>query len=109
MQVFLTNRTDFDKAYRLILAFMQQNGVVTRRQMSNFRSWGIPYEAVELAVRKLRADGVIEELYTLPTARRNHGQRSTYYALTTALDAGNVELPSGVLRESKALKLIEEL
>ncbi len=104
----LCTRRDFERARSAILDYLQKSGYTTRRTLSNFRVWGLPYEAIELALRDLLAKGTVEELYVLPGTRRN-GVRPEHYGLSVALDAKAVELPEGVVRESEAFGLIADL
>lgn len=105
----ICTRVDFEKARELILSFMGREVYCTRSQLSRFRVFGISYETIELAIRVLIRTGVIEELFVLPHRPESRGQRKEYYGLTVALDAHAIELPSGIVRESKALELIADL
>lgn len=104
----LCTRRDFEHARSLLLKYFQENGIATRRELSRFKVFGLPYESIELAVRDLRAKGSIEELYVLPRSEFGRGQRPEYWGLTVALDAKAITLPEGVIRESTALGLIAD-
>lgn len=106
--VTLATRADFEKAQRLILRFFESEGIATRRSLSTFKGWGVTYEAIELAIRYLRSKGIIEELYPLPDRPGKTGNRKEYFGLTSALDAMAVELPEGIVRESRAFQLIAD-
>lgn len=104
----LCTRKDFERARAVILNHLQRDGVDTRRNLSKYRQFGIPYEAIELAVRYLKSKGIIEELYTLPKDQGVTGKRKEYLALTVALDAKSVELPDNVVRVADAMKRIAD-
>lgn len=108
MSEVLCTRRDFERARADVLEYFQKHGYAARRMLSNFRVWGLPYEAIELAIRDLRQKGIIEELYTMPPPMRRTGQRKEYYGLTTALDTRAIQLPEGIVRESQAFKLIAD-
>ena len=104
----LCTRRDFERARTTVLRLFQEQGVVTRRQLSSFRMFGLPYDSIELAVRDLISKGAIEELYVLPSPHKRNGQRPVWLALSAALDTKAVTLPPGVVRFSKALELIAD-
>lgn len=105
---YLTTRRDFERAKTLVLQYFHENSIATRRELSNFRIWGLTYEAIELAIRDLKRKGIIEELYVLPQREQKAGQRPEYYGLITALDSHAAILPQNVIREKKAFELIAD-
>lgn len=104
----LCTKNDFEYARSLILKHLEKVGVETRRRFTDFKYMGLSYEAIDLAMRDLIAQGIVEELYSLPTIRSNPGQRKIWVGLVTALDLGQAEVPEGTMRLSEALKLIAD-
>lgn len=102
----LCTRNDLLKACALIMSTMRSQGVVARNQLASLRTFGLTYATLELAIRDLKAQGLIEELYVLPEETSRPGRRKDYYALTVDLDAGQVTLPEGTIRERDALQLL---
>lgn len=109
MKAYLCTQQQFEKARDEVLRFFQRNGFASRRQLTAFKVFGLPYDAIELALRHLLAKGIVEELYVLPSAEKRTGVRAEVYGLTSALDARTVLLPEGVVRERLAFELIAEV
>ena len=96
----LASPQDFHKAKGLIMRHLAERGPTRRQEFSRFKMWGVGAAALDLAIISLKADGIIESLYTFP--RTGHGSRPTYYALTSALDAGQ-KIPDNTVREKEAI------